>query len=223
MIIKQIQQLILGASEKHNANESLLFHLQDVLSAQGMKLSDESLEQAVRLVTQYINQVPIVFEQTIAIADRAGELENIIPLLESAAIYFFEPMDFIPDDQGLYGLLDDAYLTLRMLEKINDVYIRTCGYYLLPFDLASSNNAVRHFLGKQLVNRLDMEVAQAVERRAYEVSALEALSQRQYNSQQHQRSGQSGTYFEDDVARFLNKENVIIEDVYVDNQGSQIY
>ena len=210
MITQQIQQLINQASQYDNSTSDLSNHLQDVLSAQGVSLNERTMEQAVQLVANYINQVPAVFEQTINIADSYGELENIAPLLQSAANYFFNPMDYIPDHLGLYGLLDDAYLTLRMLEKMNQTYVTLCGQFLLPFDLSPINNSVRPFLGSQLATQLDREVTQAVEQRAYEVSAMETLSQRHYNSGGQQTS--PGTqYFEDDAARFFNDNNIIVE------------
>ncbi|MDH5228635.1 MAG: YkvA family protein [Gammaproteobacteria bacterium] len=161
------------------------------------------LQQAVDLVSTYINQILIVLDRAQQHPHGAGESETIAPLIQIAANYFIEPMDYIPDRIGIYGLLDDAYLCLRMLEAIDHVYVRQCGSHLLPMNLAPMNQSISFFFGSTLRTQLDTEIKHAVEQRAFEEQSMQSLAQKQYNTRNTSNATSASGWFEDKLDRFL--------------------
>lgn len=213
MLTQNIRQMIQNACAHTGADTALEQHLEQVLSPRLRNLDRHSAKEAANLVLGYIEQVPTILDHAISHASSYGELDTISPLLNQAAQYFFEPEDYIPDRIGIYGLLDDAYLCLRMLEMINQVYLREYGAYLLPMDLAPMNQIIRPFLGDGLAAQLDHAINTAIEQRAYQVASLQQLGQRGYNSKQNLVSKDWGN-FEQNAEQFLFDNGMVMEHTF---------
>lgn len=81
-----------------------------------------------------------------------------LPILQIAVAYFLNPVDYISDDKGLYGLLDDAYLACRFVTLISNLVQSQNGYPLLDTTLDERSSVIRVLLGEPLATRLDQEI-----------------------------------------------------------------
>ena len=222
MFVNDIRQQIDRAIEQERKEPVLARHLMITLESDDKSLPEKEIQTAVQLATQYIHEVPSLLEHLLRTAEEAGEIGNIGPLLEGAAVYFLEPQDYIPDHIGLYGLLDDAYLTNRLLESLYIYYERETGLPLMPANLHRANRLVRVFLGEDLAERLDAIVSQAVQQRLYEIS-LRELASHSFNGgiRQHRR----GNGFEDQTTRFFASNGVTcnVHTEYIDRNQARFY
>ena len=108
----------------------------------------------------------MVIEETAAMSDAQPDVQPILDVTED---YFLAPDDIIPDHYGLVGLLDDAYLTHRLMEAISDRYKSQAGKSLLPIDAHETNTFIRRLIGEPFVSILDEHVA----------TTLDGLSEKQ--------------------------------------------
>jgi hypothetical protein len=79
-------------------------------------------------------------------------------MLQELEAYWFEANDLIPDDQGLLGLLDDAYATLILLQAISDYSQATFGRPLLQQNMTAANQGMRGIIGDPIVSILEQRV-----------------------------------------------------------------
>lgn len=121
-------------------------------------LSLELQRVALEVVEGYLNETPDLMD----VADRAATsdgLQGVMrPLFDAALRYWDAGDDVIPDRLGLYGLLDDAYLTRTLLEKVAAEVRSRTGQPLFSVDLATSNGPIRDLLGPELTAELDDSV-----------------------------------------------------------------
>lgn len=90
------------------------------------------------------------------------------PVLEHATRYFLHPMDLIPEmTQGLAGLLDDAYLVLRILQNL-----QRGPDPLLDWNLDEPIRFIRRIVGRELAERLDQLAMTAMTEVSDDVSRL---------------------------------------------------
>jgi len=83
----------------------------------------------------------------------------VAPILEQAAGYFLNPVDVIPEmTQGLGGLLDDAYLVLKVLEHLDKG-----PKPLLEWDLKEPLAFLGGLVGKDVSRQLDLVTLRYVE------------------------------------------------------------
>lgn len=103
----------------------------------------------------YIEGTPDLLDAAFAAATAAGAGPAMQPIFDAALRYWQEPADLVPDDLGMLGLLDDAYLSLRLLESVSVVQRAKTGRPLLSIDLEGVNHRVRELLGEPTATRLD--------------------------------------------------------------------
>jgi uncharacterized membrane protein YkvA (DUF1232 family) len=135
----------------------------------GDRVTETQVKKIIDFVTDYIEHAPalmMVIEETAAMS---GAQPDVQPILNVTEDYFLAPDDIIPDHYGLVGLLDDAYLTHRLMEAISDRYKSQTGMSLLPIDVHATNTFIRRLIGEPFVSILDEHVA----------STLDDLSERQ--------------------------------------------
>jgi hypothetical protein len=78
--------------------------------------------------------------------------------------------------EGLDGLLDEAYLAHRLVEEVNDLYIKHFGQPLIPADTTVANVIAHQLIGEAFANQLDKAVHHAVDEMLNEDSfALESV------------------------------------------------
>jgi uncharacterized membrane protein YkvA (DUF1232 family) len=105
--------------------------------------SPQAMEQllvhaAVNSYVRQLRQVPELLDEIVAAAEVARIGDEIRPIIEVAQAYFLEEADLIPDNQGLVGLRDDAYLVLTLMQRISLLYEQLSGQALLSVDLTDS-------------------------------------------------------------------------------------
>lgn len=116
-----------------------------------------------RFVAAYIDQVPELLDAADAVAREVGITAQIKPVLKIAEEYFLQPQALLNGHDGLDGLLDEAYLAHRLIEEMNDRYIRQFGQALIPMDTTVANLIAHQLIGEEFANQLDDAVHLTVE------------------------------------------------------------
>ncbi|MFS8138482.1 MAG: hypothetical protein ACMG50_10195, partial [Thermomonas sp.] len=129
-----------------------------------------------RFVTAYIELVPDLLEAANDVAREAGIESQIKPVLKIAEQFFLQPPAILVGHEGLDGLLDEAYLAHRLVEEVNDLYIKHFGQPLIPADTTVANVIAHQLIGETFANQLDEAVHHAVDELLNEESfALESV------------------------------------------------
>lgn len=129
-----------------------------------------------RFVSAYIDQVPEVLEAAHDVAREAGIESQIKPVLMIAEAYFVTPPTILEGHVGLDSLLDEAYLAHRLVEEVNDVYIKHFQQPLIPLDTTVANLIAHQLIGESFANQLDEVVHHSVDNLLNEESfALESV------------------------------------------------
>ena len=129
-----------------------------------------------RFVAAYIDQVPELLEAAHAVAREAGIESQIKPVLQIAEAYFLQPPEVMNGHVGLDCLLDEAYLAHRLVEEVNDLYIRHFQQPLIPVDTTVANVIAHQLIGESFANQLDEVVHHSVDEMLDEDSfALESV------------------------------------------------
>lgn len=117
----------------------------------------------LRFVSAYIEQVPEMLQAAHEVAQEAGIEAQIKPVLKVAEEFFLHPPALMDGHEGLEGLLDEAYLAHRLVEEVNDRYIRHLGAPLIPLDTTVANLIAHQLIGEPFANQLDEAVQHAVD------------------------------------------------------------
>lgn len=123
----------------------------------------DTLGVLTRFVSAYIDQVPDVLEAANEVAREAGIEEQIKPVLKIAEQFFLQPPALMAGHDGLDGLLDEAYLAHRLVEEVNDRYIKHLGRPLIPLDTTVANLIAHQLIGEAFANQLDEAVHHAMD------------------------------------------------------------
>jgi uncharacterized membrane protein YkvA (DUF1232 family) len=129
----------------------------------GASSMPEKEDRMIELLRQYVERAPQLLEACYGAAMQAGVANEVAPILQAAANYFIEPQDYIPDRMGLFGLLDDAYLTHRFVVRTSELYQHYTGQPLLMLDLSAMNAVSRSVIGEPLASQLDQTVDASVQ------------------------------------------------------------
>lgn len=114
-------------------------------------------------VSAYIGQVPDLLDAAAEVAAEAGIERHIKPVLKIAEDYFFKPPRIMDNHEGLDCLLDEAYLAHRLVEEVNDLYIRHFSQPLIPLDTTVANLIAHQLIGETFANQLDEVVHHSVD------------------------------------------------------------
>lgn len=145
-----------------------------VAAVRGASPTDAQIGEAVGFVEGYVRHVPFYMEQGFEAATRAGIGGEMRAALEVALQYWQEPNDVIPDHLGLLGILDDAYVSLCLVQALSTDLSRRTGSPLLAQDLTPANQGVRVLIGEPAASLLDQIIANSLGRPGY-AGALEQL------------------------------------------------
>ena len=162
MKLAEIQAVI--ESAKARGNEPLERFIRERLP----EATDDEIQQAVEVSIEIIETVPILMARASQAAGERGLTVVVDPVLEHATRYFLHPMDLIPEmTQGLAGLLDDAYLVLRILQNL-----QRGPDPLLDWNLDEPIRFIRRIVGRELAERLDQLAMTAMTEVSDDVSRL---------------------------------------------------
>lgn len=157
-------------------------------------------DRLIGLLCQYVERAPQLLEACYGAAQQAGVANEAAPILEAAARYFLEPQDFIPDQMGLYGLLDDAYQSNRFVARTSELYQQYTGRPLLALDLSGMNTRARSIIGEPLASQLDQVVDSTVQSIIQQIQLL-AQQRQQFQVSPTGGPGAWGGTWEDEMAR----------------------
>ncbi|MBF8778700.1 hypothetical protein [Pseudomonas fulva] len=124
----------------------------------------DAQEILARFVGAYIDQVPELLEAANGVAREAGIQAQVLPVLRIAEAYFLQPPEQVDNQVGLDCLLDEAYLAHRLVEEVNDVYIRHFQQPLIPVDTTVANLIAHQLIGETFANQLDEVVHHSVDK-----------------------------------------------------------
>ena len=158
MKTKQIRKMIQDAVADEKRTGKLATAMETVARQAGLRPSQEAVDQAVGFVREYIEHVPLLLEQGMAVAKQVGLQAEMNQMAAELEAYWFEPDDVIPDHFGLYGLMDDAYASLLLLQLLSDYCKATVGRPLLSQDLTKVNQFIRQAIGEPAASMLDQRV-----------------------------------------------------------------
>ncbi len=125
-----------------------------------LNLSEADIAQTIQFAQQYIEHVPAIIEATEAAAMQAGLITEVRGFLQAAEHYWFEPNDVFPDQMGLLGLIDDAYVCLSVIHAMSSNLQARAGRPLISLDLGPANAKARFAIGEPFASQLDMIVMQ---------------------------------------------------------------
>ncbi|MCV4284792.1 hypothetical protein [Pseudomonas capsici] len=129
-----------------------------------------------RFVSAYIELVPDLLDAAHEVAVQAGIEGQIKPVLKIAEHFFTTPPAIMDGHEGLDSLLDEAYLAHRLVEEVNDLYIKHFGQPLIPSNTVVASVIAHQLIGEEFANRLDEAVHHAVDQLLDEDSfALESV------------------------------------------------
>ena len=174
-----LRELILRA-QQHEAETGLLakhlaVQLPHLHAAIQLPETDKNLVMT-RFVTAYIEQVPDLLDAANEVAREAGLESQIRPVLKIAEQFFAQPPAMLRGHEGLEGLLDEAYLAHRLVEEVNDLYIKHFQQPLIPLDMTVANLIAHQLVGETFANQLDEAVHHAVDEMLNDESfALESV------------------------------------------------
>ena len=116
------------------------------------------VEEATETAVEIIESVPVFLARAEQEARERNMAMLVGPLLTHAEQYFLQPVDLIPEmTRGLAGLLDDAYLVLRILQNLD-----RGPEPFLDWDLEYPVTFIRRLLGEPMTRRLDAVSVQAM-------------------------------------------------------------
>lgn len=120
---------------------------------------EERIREATSVAVETIEAVPVFMARAAQEARERGLEEEVLPLLARVEEYFVRPVDLIPEmTQGLAGLLDDTYLVLRLLQRLDEG-----PEPFLDWDLEEPVHLLRTLVGREVAGRLDGMAFEAIQ------------------------------------------------------------
>ena len=145
MNLASIQAVI--ASAKARGEESLVKLIRESIP----EATEEEVREATITAVEIIDTIPVLMASAAHEADERNLTVVVQPVLDHAERYFLAPMDLMPEmTMGLAGLLDDAYLVLKVLENL-----QKGPQPLLDWDLEYPIRFIRRLVGHKVGRQLD--------------------------------------------------------------------
>ena len=158
----QIQKIISDQFADPQSAIDLQKLLKEVAERQGAHPSALELAHGSSFICNYLEQVPYLLTVAWTSARNVGLETEVTSILEMVESYWIEDDDVIPDNIGIFGLLDDAYCSLSSMQSLSDLYRMQSGKHLFPDDLSAANSIMRKIIGEPYISQLDELVSQAI-------------------------------------------------------------
>ncbi len=160
-----LRTIISQAFDHEERSHSLERHLKQHISNLPDRLQlpkNDGLLSLKSFAMEYIHHVPEFLDSLKVAAKQAGIEQHVFPFLKVAENYFLNPPIFPNNHIGLMALMDEAYLSHRLFEEVNDRYITSVGLPLIPWDMTLANVVAHQLVGEELANELDVLVHETV-------------------------------------------------------------
>jgi succinylglutamate desuccinylase len=161
-VLKGIEAAIQTANEDEDRTHRVAGVIRDAAAKQGDAIDDAEVGRGVDFVKRYVGSVPRMLREALQRAEGTIAEDKMERMARAAAAYWDADADVIPDDQGLLGILDDAYCSLSLISALSKRLERDTGTALVSIDLAGPTNAVRNLLGEPIADKLDDYVEEAL-------------------------------------------------------------
>ena len=151
-------------SAKARGEESLLKYIRERLP----EATEAEVQEAAQAALEIIETVPALMASAAHEADERNITVAVQPVLDHAERYFLAPMDLLPEmTMGLAGLLDDAYLVLKVLDNLQHG-----PEPLLDWDFEYPIRFIRRLVGPKIGRQLDAVAQTAVHEISENVSQV---------------------------------------------------
>jgi hypothetical protein len=108
--------------------------------------------------TRYIEQIPDVLKSTEEISRHVGIELLTQPALKLAMDFLLHPLDVKSARNGLLAFMNNTYVAYRIVEEINDRFMKHCNEPLLPTDFSDLNIIIHHLIGDEFATDLDLAI-----------------------------------------------------------------
>ena len=159
----QIQKIISAQFTDPQSAMDLQKLLKNVAEKHGTQPSVKELAQGSSFIYNYLEQVPYLLTVAWTSARNVGLETEVTSILKMVESYWIEDDDVIPDNLGIFGILDDAYCSLSSMQTLSDLYRMQSGKHLFPDDLSAANEVMRKIIGEPYISQLDELVGKAIE------------------------------------------------------------
>jgi hypothetical protein len=158
----QIQKIISDQFADPQSAKDLQKLLKEVAERQGAQPDALELAHGSSFIYNYLEQVPYLLTVAWTSAKNVGLETEVTSILKMVESYWIEDDDVIPDNLGIFGLLDDAYCSLSSMQSFSDLYRMQSGKHLFPDDLSAANDIMRKIIGEPYISQLDKLVNEAI-------------------------------------------------------------
>ena len=158
----QIQNIISRQFADPQSALDLQKLLKVVAERQGAQPNAMELAHGSSFIYNYLEQVPYMLTVAWTSARNVGLETEVASILKMVESYWIEDDDVIPDNLGIFGLLDDAYCSLLSMQTLSDLYRMQSGKHLFPDDLTDANKIMRKIIGEPYTSELDELVNRAI-------------------------------------------------------------
>jgi len=158
----QIQKIISDQFADPQSAKDLQKLLKEVAERQGAQPDALELAHGSSFIYNYLEQVPYLLTVAWTSARNVGLETEVTSILKMVESYWIEDDDVIPDNLGIFGLLDDAYCSLSSMQSLSDLYRMQSGKHLFPDDLSAANDIMRKIIGEPYISQLDELVSEAI-------------------------------------------------------------
>ena len=153
-IIEHIDTLLSSST----ANDALEARLEEFADDHSITLGPNDKAAMTELAEGYVRAVANLLIECDIAAAASGIQRFTSPIIQTAAGYFLNPKDYIPDNEGLYGLLDDACLACRFIVRISEIIAAERGFPLIETSIDQHSPTIRVLIGEPLGAQLNNEV-----------------------------------------------------------------
>jgi len=116
-----------------------------------------------QFIAGYVRASAEVLDQARAIAEARDLGQTVGPFIDASLRYIQERADFIHDDAGLVGFVDDAYFVFSLMQRVSETHGGGGGTSLFPFDYRTANSKMRTMIGDATATRIDAAVGHLLE------------------------------------------------------------
>ncbi|AJQ92773.1 hypothetical protein [Gynuella sunshinyii] len=124
--------------------------------------SEDPVTKIVNFVKSYIAALPDCIAEIRAVSSQAGVYNFVEPFLTVAEAFIVSPPSFTQGRHSLDTLISGAYVTHRLIEEVNDIFMSRTRFPLIPLDMTMSNLLVHELIGEPHSNDLDQTAEELV-------------------------------------------------------------